>query len=82
MKKENKSQSLLLILVEGVALYFILTYIIIGPLLKTYYTAEPAVNEVPFIASYISLGFSVAYVTIVMTIYPTIKFAYRGETDE
>jgi len=82
MSKENKGLSLLLILVEGVVVYFILVYVIIGPFLKNYYTAEPAVGEIPFITSYISIGFAVAYVTIVMTIYPIIKFGYRGENDE
>ncbi len=79
MKEERKWRALLFIFIEGIAVYFILTYVVLGPLFKDYYTGEPAVNEVPFISSYISLGMAVAYVTITMTVYPVIKYREGGD---
>ncbi len=82
MNMNEKLRAIILIFVEGIVVYFVLSYLVIGPLFSRFYVGAPASNEVPFFTSYVSLGMAVAYVTIVLTIYPAIKYRDGGEVNE
>lgn len=82
MKVDKRVRTLLMIFVEGIVVYVISAYFIIGPLFREFYVGEPAVGELPFAIAYVSTGIAVAFTTIALTIYPVIKFRERGDNIE
>jgi len=79
----NKTtRAVMAIFVEGVIVYFIMVYLVIGPLFRAFYVGQPAVEELPFVISYISLGIAVGFTTIALTIYPVLKFRQPGDAIE
>lgn len=77
----SKQISIMLILFESIIVYFVSKAILYSLFLR-FYTGNPAKQMVPFTSSYISVGIAVAYFTIVMIVYPVIKFRERGVFDE
>lgn len=74
--------SIILIFLESVIVYVIVSRLILGPLFQKFYTGDPGRTLVPFATSYISLGIAVAYFTITLLIYPVLKFRDKVILDE
>ncbi|MCL5929746.1 MAG: hypothetical protein M1123_00490, partial [Candidatus Thermoplasmatota archaeon] len=70
------------IFIEGVIVYLIMVYLVIGPIFRSFYVGEPAVGELPFAISYISVGIAVGFTTIALMIYPVLKYKEVGEPVE
>ncbi|MGC8645423.1 MAG: hypothetical protein ACP5UO_04045 [Thermoplasmata archaeon] len=82
MNLDGRIRAILIIFLEGVIVYFITSFLIIGPLFRGYFAGEPAVGELPFLTSYISLGIAVGFTTIALAVYPVFKFRQEGEQNE
>ena len=67
---------------QGVVVYFITSYLIIGPLFRKFYVSQPLVSDLPFLIAYISVGIASAFTAIALTIYPVLKFREAGEEVE
>jgi hypothetical protein len=76
---DKKTRAAIIIFVEGVVVYFITSYLIIGPLFRKFYVSQPLVSDLPFLIAYISVGIASAFTAIALTIYPVLKFREAGE---
>ena len=79
MSVDKKTRAAIIIFVEGVVVYFITSYLIIGPLFRKFYVSQPLVSDLPFLIAYISVGIASAFTAIALTIYPVLKFREAGE---
>jgi len=79
MNIDRKGRAAIFIFVEGVAVYFITSYLIIGPLFRGFYVGQPAAGELSFLTAYISVGIAAAFTSIALVIYPALKFRETGE---
>ncbi|MEM0074129.1 MAG: hypothetical protein QW302_05180 [Thermoplasmatales archaeon] len=82
MNLDKRVRSIFFIFVEGVIVYLISQYLIIGPVFRKFYVGEPAVSLLPFFISYISLGIAVGFTVIALTVYPALKFREDGDVSE
>lgn len=82
MNIDKKGKAAIIIFVEGVVVYFITAYLIIGPLFREFYVSQPLVSELPFYVEYISVGIAAAFTTIALAVYPVLKFRERGDAIE
>lgn len=74
MSIDKKARAAIIIFVEGVVVYFITAYLIIGPLFREFYVSQPLVSELPYDISYISVGIAAAFTSIALAVYPALKF--------
>ena len=79
MNLAKQTRAAIIIFVEGVVVYFITSYFIIGPLFRKFYVSQPLVSDLPFLIAYISVGIASAFTAIALTIYPVLKFREAGE---
>ncbi|MEM0141384.1 MAG: hypothetical protein QXN66_05055 [Thermoplasmatales archaeon] len=79
MNLDKRVRAILVIFIEGVIVYLISEYLIIGPIFRKFYVGEPAVSQLPFFISYVSLGIAVGFTTIALSVYPALKFRQEGE---
>ncbi|MCL4333949.1 MAG: hypothetical protein M1290_00930 [Candidatus Thermoplasmatota archaeon] len=82
MNLNKTMRAVLIIFVEGIVVYFLMVYGVIGPIFKSFYVGQPAVSELPFAISYVSLGIAVGYTVIALVIYPVLKFREPGDAIE
>ena len=82
MNIDKRFRAVISIFVEGVIVYLIMVYLVIGPIFRSFYVGEPAVGELPFAISYISIGIAVGFTTIALIIYPVLKYREVGEPVE
>lgn len=82
MNIDERIRAVVSIFVEGVIVYFIMVYLVIGPIFRSYYVGEPAVGELPFVISYVSIGIAVGFTTIALMIYPVLKYREVGDPVE
>jgi hypothetical protein len=79
---DKRFRAVVSIFIEGVIVYLIMVYLVIGPIFRSFYVGEPAVGELPFAISYISVGIAVGFTTIALMIYPVLKYKEVGEPVE
>ena len=82
MNIDKRFRVVVSIFIEGVIVYLIMVYLVIGPIFRSFYVGEPAVGELPFAISYISVGIAVGFTTIALMIYPVLKYKEVGEPVE
>ncbi|MFG1445972.1 MAG: hypothetical protein AAE975_02215 [Thermoplasmatales archaeon] len=82
MNIDKRFRAVVSIFIEGVIVYLIMVYLVIGPIFRSFYVGEPAVGELPFAISYISVGIAVGFATIALMIYPVLKYKEVGEPVE
>lgn len=82
MNSNNKTRAVVLIFVQGIIVYLIMVYLVVGPLFREFYVGQPAVGQLPFATSYVSLGIAVAYTTIALLAYPVFKYRSIGGSVE
>ena len=82
MNIDKRFRAVVSIFIEGVIVYLIMVYLVIGPIFRSFYIGEPAVGELPFAISYISVGIAVGFTTIALMIYPVLKYKEVGEPVE
>lgn len=82
MNIDKRFRAVISIFIEGVIVYLIMVYLVIGPIFRSFYVGEPAVGELPFAISYISVGIAVGFTTIALMIYPVLKYKEVGEPVE
>ncbi|EQB66261.1 MAG: hypothetical protein AMDU3_IPLC00001G0427 [Thermoplasmatales archaeon I-plasma] len=82
MNIDKRFRAVVSIFIEGVIVYLIMVYLVIGPIFRSFYVGEPAVGELPFAISYISVGIAVGFTTIALMIYPVLKYKEVGEPVE
>jgi hypothetical protein len=79
LKIDKKARAAIIIFAEGVIVYFITSYFIIGPLFREFYVSQPVVGQLPYITAYISVGIAAAFTSIALVVYPALKFRESGE---
>jgi hypothetical protein len=79
---DKRFRAVISIFIEGVIVYLIMVYLVIGPIFRSFYVGEPAVGELPFAISYISIGIAVGFTTIALMIYPVLKYKEVGDPVE
>ncbi|MCL4450125.1 MAG: hypothetical protein M1386_02265 [Candidatus Thermoplasmatota archaeon] len=82
MNIDKRFRAVISIFIEGVIVYLIMVYLVIGPIFRSFYVGEPAVGELPFAISYISIGIAVGFTTIALMIYPVLKYKEVGDPVE
>ena len=82
MNLNKTMRAALIIFVEGVFVYFVMVYAVIGPIFRSFYVGQPAVGELPFAISYVSIGIAVGFTVIALTVYPILKFRQAGDPVE
>ncbi len=82
MNIDKRFRAVISIFIEGVIVYLIMVYLVIGPIFRSFYVGEPAVGELPFAISYISIGIAVGFTTIALMIYPVLKYREVGDPVE
>ena len=82
MNIDKRFRAVISIFIEGVIVYLIMVYLVIGPIFRSFYVGEPAVGELPFAISYISVGIAVGFTTIALMIYPVLKYKEVGDPVE
>ena len=82
MNIDKRFRAVVSIFIEGVIVYLVMVYLVIGPIFRSFYVGEPAVGELPFAISYISVGIAVGFTTIALMIYPVLKYKEVGEPVE
>ena len=82
MNIDKRFRAVISIFIEGVIVYLIMVYLVMGPIFRSFYVGEPAVGELPFAISYISIGIAVGFTTIALMIYPVLKYKEVGDPVE
>lgn len=78
MNLNKTMRAAVIIFAEGVVVYFIMVYAVIGPIFRSFYVGQPAVGELPFAISYVSVGIAVGFTVIALLVYPVLKFRQVG----